>query len=265
MSEQYRQFPEFYITSPQACPYLEGKTERKLFTHLAPNKSDALVDGLLRGGFRRSQNIAYMPYCDGCNACVSVRLVIADFAPTVSMRRTSQRNGDLVAMRVTPRATVEQYAIFRAYIAARHRGGGMADMTALDYAAMVEETAITTHLTEYRLPSNPGGAPGALVAVALVDSLSDGLSLSYSFYDPTRADRSLGTYMILEHAAYAQAKGLPYLYLGYQISGSRKMAYKARFQPQERLSSAGWERSSAEVVGDRPRPIFTVGPGVAAK
>ncbi|MFM2423581.1 MAG: hypothetical protein RL291_2111 [Pseudomonadota bacterium] len=256
MSEQYRQFPEFYVTAPQACPYLDDRFERKLFTHLTPDKPPSLIDGLLRSGFRRSQNIAYMPYCDGCNACVSVRLIVDEFEPTRSMRRVLQRNGDLVATRVPAKATLEQYELFRTYIGARHGDGGMADMTAVDYASMIEDSIIDTSLTEFRvrpadadpmLRKAPQGESWPLIAVALTDRLSDGISMAYSFFNPAEADRSLGTYMILEHADQVRALGLKYLYLGYQIAGSRKMAYKARFQPLEKLSSTGWFRQQQDL------------------
>ena len=248
MSEQQKNFPEFYVTAPQACPYLPGRHERKLFTHLTHDKPRPLVDSLLRGGFRRSQNIAYMPYCEGCQACVSVRVVVADFEPSRSLRRVAQRNADLVASRVAAVPTSEQYGLFRSYIDHRHGDGGMADMTVLDYAMMIEDSIIDTYLTEYRLPADPslGGGPsakGPLKALALCDRLSDGISMVYSFYETSEEERSLGTYMILEQIADARRLGLPYLYLGYWIEGSRKMAYKDRFGPQERLGPNGWQRS----------------------
>ncbi len=247
MSEQQKHFPEFYVTAPQPCPYLPGRSERKLFTHLTHDKPAALVDNLLKGGFRRSQNIAYMPYCEGCQACVSVRVLVDEFVPVRSMRRVSERNGDLVGRRTAPVPTSEQYSLFRAYIDARHGDGGMADMTVLDYAMMVEDSIIDTFITEYRFkPAKPQqGRPDAwpLKAVSLCDRLSDGISMVYSFYEPDEAHRSLGTYMILDHIEHARRLGLPYLYLGYWIEGSRKMAYKNRFQPQERLGPNGWVRS----------------------
>ena len=249
MSEQQKHFPEFYVTAPQPCPYLPGRLERKLFTHLSPDKPAMLVDNLLRGGFRRSQNIAYMPYCEGCHACVSVRVLVDEFAPARTMRRIFARNRTLAVARVAPRAISEQYSLFRSYIDARHGDGGMADMTVLDYSMMVEDSAIETFLSEYRDPpadpfakSGPA-SKGQLRGVALCDRLSDGISMVYSFYDPDLESSSLGTYMILEHIEYARSLGLPYLYLGYWISGSRKMAYKTRFQPQEHLTSSGWKRA----------------------
>ena len=250
MSEQHKSFPEFYVTAPQPCPYLAGKHERKLFTHLTHDKPRPLVDSLLRGGFRRSQNIAYMPYCEGCQACVSVRVLVDELVESRSFRRVVARNADIAATRVAAVPTSEQYGLFRSYIDERHGDGGMADMTVLDYAMMVEDSIIDTSLTEYRqaepTPSLAGVTKpppkGPLKGIALCDRLSDGISMVYSFYATGDEERSLGTYMILEQIAEARRLGLPYLYLGYWIEGSRKMAYKRRFGPQERLGPNGWER-----------------------
>ncbi len=244
MTEQQKHFPEFYVTAPQPCPYLAGRLERKLFTHLTTDKPETLIDNLLKGGFRRSQNIAYMPYCEGCQACVSVRVLVDQFDMRSSMKRTVSKNRDLVAHRVPAVPTSEQYALFRDYIDARHGDGGMVDMTVLDYTMMVEDSVVETTITEYRQkPADPlssNTAKWPLKAVALCDHLSDGISMVYSFFDPNEDARSLGTYMILEHLDYARRLGLPYLYLGYWIDGSRKMNYKTRFQPQEHLTSDGW-------------------------
>ena len=245
MTEQQKHFPEFYVTAPQPCPYLPGRFERKLFTHLTHDKPPALVDNLLKGGFRRSQNIAYMPYCEGCQACVSVRVLVGEFSPSRSLRRVIDANQDLVTRRLQATPTSEQYSLFRAYIDARHANGGMADMSVLDYAMMVEDSIIDTFVTEYRARPQPGAKADKqpLLAVALCDRLSDGISMVYSFYDPEAARRGLGTYMILDHIAHAKRLGLPYVYLGYWIKGSAKMSYKQRFQPQERLTSGGWSRA----------------------
>jgi len=246
MTEQRKHFPEFYVTAPQPCPYLPGRQERKLFTHLTHDKTPALVDNLLKGGFRRSQNIAYMPYCEGCQACVSVRVVVNEFEPTRSMRRVMEANADLVPQRLQATPTSEQYSLFRAYIDARHAEGGMADMTVLDYAMMVEDSIIDTFMTEYRLQPEPFAKSSAqkrpLVGVTLCDRLSDGISMVYSFYEPEAHRRGLGTFMILEHIAHAKRLGLPYVYLGYWINGSPKMSYKRRFRPQEQLTGNGWVR-----------------------
>jgi arginine-tRNA-protein transferase len=244
MTEQHKQFPEFYVTASQSCPYVPGRSERKLFTHLTHDKPVALVDTLLRGGFRRSQNIAYMPYCEGCRACVPVRVQVDEFEPGRTMRRVLRRNGDLVSRRIPATPTSEQYALFRSYIEHRHGDGGMADMSVLDFAMMIEDSIIETFITEYRLrPSTPDGSrieKWPLLAVALCDRLSDGVSMVYSFYDPLCDDRSLGTLMILDHIQHTKALGLPYLYLGYWIQESRKMRYKSRFTPLQVLGPNGW-------------------------
>lgn len=251
MTEQSRRFPEFYVTAPQPCPYLPGRLERKLFTHLTPDKPPAMIDNLLKSGFRRSQNIAYMPYCDGCQACVSVRIAVNEFVQGRTFRRTWRRNADLQVKRVSAVATSEQYALFRDYIAARHSDGGMADMSVFDYSLMVEDSAVETFITEYRRRPTSHLLASAvltempLVAGVLCDRLSDGISLVYSFYDTEAGDRGLGNFIILEHIAYAKSLGLPYVYLGYWIEGSRKMTYKSRFNPQDRLTRQAWVRVAA--------------------
>jgi arginine-tRNA-protein transferase len=233
-----RNFPQFFITAAAPCPYLPGRFERKVFTHLIGSDAKRLNSQLSLGGFRRSQNIAYRPACDGCAACISVRVCADRFEPTRSQQRTLKRNRDLVGTDVKSKATGEQYSLFRSYIDARHGDGGMADMTVLDFAAMVDDTFVDSRLIEYRLKSASNASP--LVAAVLVDILDDGISMIYSFYDPELAGRGLGTFMILDQIRRAQRLGLPYLYLGYWIKGSRKMSYKANFRPQERLTADGW-------------------------
>ena len=163
----------FFLTAPSPCPYLPGKAERKVFAHLPMAGGAGMHDTLTQGGFRRSQSIAYRPACDGCSACMSARVPTADFAPSRSERRVLARNADTVRHIVEAEATREQYDLLRRYLNSRHAGGGMAEMTWGDYVAMVEDTTVRTHIVEYREPSVDGG-PGALVACALVDMLSDG-------------------------------------------------------------------------------------------
>jgi leucyl-tRNA---protein transferase len=235
--------PQFFLTPGGPCPYLPGRTERKVFARLNGALAQPLNEALTHSGFRRSQMIAYRPACEGCSACVSVRIVVAEFEPSKSQRRIARRNADLAREQVPAEATREQYALLRAYLDSRHAGGGMSDMGLFDYVAMVEETPVDTHIVEYRR-KNEDGTPGTLFASALTDVLRDGLSMVYSFYHPGEDARSLGTQMILDHVAAARTRDLPYVYLGYWIRGSDKMEYKSRFQPLEALGPEGWSRLS---------------------
>lgn len=248
MSIERRNFPQFFITAPSPCPYLQGRVERKVFTHLVGHDARSLNTQLSQGGFRRSQNIAYRPACDGCASCVSVRVPVNTFELSRGFRRTLKVNSDVDATVVRSHATSEHYALFRKYIDSRHSDGGMADMTVLDFSAMVDDNFVDSRLVEYRArdANEPGGR---LIASVLIDILGDGISMIYSFYDPEEAARSMGTYMILDNIARVRRLGLPYLYLGYWVRGSRKMDYKARFLPQERLTAEGWtlHRSSGIV------------------
>jgi len=245
LTQHSRDTPQFYLTAPSPCPYLAGKEERKVFTHLVGERAPELNNILTQGGFRRSQSIAYRPACEGCRSCVSVRVVAGEFAPSRNLRRILSRNADIVGDMKIAVPTSEQYSIFRAYLDSRHRDGGMADMTVLDYAMMVEDSHIETRVVEYRrrVSDGAGRQAGDLIAVALTDVLSDGLSMVYSFFEPDEAARSLGTFMVLDHIARAQQMGLSYVYLGYWVRGSRKMDYKSRFLPQERLTPDGWARA----------------------
>ena len=242
MTRELRDAPQFYLTAPSPCPYLPGMLERKVFTHLVGKRAVALNDTLTQTGFRRSQTIAYRPACETCRACVSVRVLVDDFAPSASQRRILRANAGLVGDVAPARPTGEQYALFRAYLDARHPEGGMADMSSLDFAMMVEDTHIDTQLVEYRVWSEGGQGAGSLYAVCLTDRLADGLSLVYSFYAPHHARRSLGAFVILDHIEKARALGLPHVYLGYWVEGSKKMGYKAAYLPQERLGLHGWSR-----------------------
>lgn len=241
MTDQSRiRFPQFYITSPQPCPYLPGRYEKKVFTHLLGDEPVSLNNMLSQAGFRRSQNIAYRPACEDCQSCVSVRVIVNDFRPSRTFRRIVARNGDIQPALAPAAATDEQYGLLRRYLDTRHTEGGMADMSRLDYVAMVEDTTVSTRVVEYRLRDDMGAAP--LIAAALTDTLDDGLSMVYSFYDPQETARSLGTLMVLDHIERARALGLPYVYLGYWVDGSRKMSYKTRFAPLEALFPEGWRK-----------------------
>ena len=245
MTIESRQFPQFFATNTAQCPYLPDCDERKVFTHLAGADAVGLHDTLTKAGFRRSQNIAYRPACENCCACISIRIPVDKFIWTKSFRKIWRKNADLDGEVIDAVATSEQYSLFSDYVAARHGDGGMAEMTALDYASMVNESAVETKVIEYRKHQQDrfekDDRPGELIGVALSDILEDGLSMIYSFFDTDQAKRSLGTFFILDHIERAQKLGLPYVYLGYWVEGSPKMAYKARFLPQERLEESGWQ------------------------
>jgi leucyl-tRNA---protein transferase len=226
----------FYLTAAQPCPYLDGRRERKVFAALDGKDAVELNDSLTHAGFRRSQNIAYRPACDMCAACVSVRVPVAMFKPKKRWRRVIAANQDVVAVLTPTRATYEQYSLLQRYLSSRHLGEGMSDMSIFDFSTMVEETSVRTHMVEYRL----GDKEGPLVACALVDALEDGLSLVYAFYDPDMDKRSLGSFIILDHIRQATEAKFDFVYLGYWIQGSKKMAYKTDFRPIEALGASGW-------------------------
>ncbi|MDO6589681.1 arginyltransferase [Loktanella sp. D2R18] len=225
--------PQFYVTAPQPCPYLEGRMERKLFTALQGDSATKLNDSLSKQGFRRSQNVLYRPSCAECSACMSARIDISKFSPSRSQRRVAKRASYLARRATSPWATEEQYDLFRDYLDGRHATGGMADMDMFEFAAMVEETPIRSRLIEYT-------DARTLQAVCLTDILDDGLSMVYSFFDPALEKLSLGTYIILDHIAIAHELGLPYIYLGYWVPGSRKMDYKAKFAGLEIYKGGQW-------------------------
>lgn len=232
----------FYTTAPLPCPYLPGRTERKIVTELSGAESEALHDRLSRAGFRRSHNIAYAPVCPGCQACVPIRIAAEEFVPSRTQRRIIKANLDVATHEVPARATAEQFSLFQRYQRARHGDGDMAAMGYYDYRAMVEDTPISTMMIEFRT------APDRLVGACLTDWLSDGLSAVYSFFDPALPSRSLGTQAILHLIARARQLRLLYVYLGYWVPQSAKMAYKARFFPSEILTAGSWHRLN----GDAP-------------
>lgn len=240
-------FPRFFVTSPAPCPYLPGRSERKVFTELKGPHADALNDALGRIGFRRSQTVAYRPSCLDCHACVSVRVVADEFQLSSTQKRNAKSNADLVVTACRPWSTSEQFELLQSYLGTRHPGGGMASMDEVDFADMVEHTPVTSVVYEYREPSPDGVTLGRLVGACLTDRQGDGLSMIYSFYDPDHATRAgLGNFIILDHIQRAASEGLPYVYLGYWVEGSARMQYKVRYRPLERLGRNGWERISAE-------------------
>ena len=238
MTDQTPETTQLFLTAAMPCPYLPGRQERKLFTHLTGRRASSLHHLLSENGFRRSQNLIYRPACEGCNACQSVRIVAGEFAASARYRRVLKHNDDLIIDVRPTTATSEQYDLFKRYLESRHAGGGMNQMSFVDYEYMVEDTPVQSVLVEYRLRDDP---EQKLIAVALTDVMPDGLSMVYSFYDPDLAHRSLGTYLILDHIAQVRSAALSYVYLGYWVKDSPKMAYKAQFRPlQVQKGTLGW-------------------------
>jgi leucyl-tRNA---protein transferase len=252
-------FPRFFVTNPSPCPYLPGRSERKVFTELSGENASELNDALGRIGFRRSQNVAYRPSCAGCTACVSVRVVAHEFQPNATQRKLLRRNEDLVVTACKPWSTDEQFELLQRYLKARHPGGGMTEMDEMDFADMVEHTPVESYVIEYREPSD-NGAPGRLVGACLTDRQGDGLSMIYSFFDPYHDSRpGLGNFIIMDHILRARRAGLPYVYLGYWVEGSKRMQYKVRYRPLERLSKAGWTRFDPDEQDQAIREVAIAG------
>ena len=240
---------KFYLTSPQPCPYLPGKMERKVFANLAVDGAVGLNDSLTRSGFRRSQTIAYRPACKTCGACRSVRIDVAAFDMSRRWKRVLAKNAMMEREPCHPRATREQFRLLKKYLNERHPGGGMTEMEIRDYAGMVDASPVRTVVFEYRNRIGAGhDDDGALQAAALTDVLRDGLSMVYSFFKPDLAKRSVGAFMVLDHIRLASELGLPYVYLGYWVKNSDKMGYKADFSPLEVFDGESWRPLAKEEI-----------------
>jgi arginyl-tRNA--protein-N-Asp/Glu arginylyltransferase len=239
---------QFFATSPVACPYLPGQAERKLVVELAGSGSALFYDDLSRAGFRRSHRFAYRPACRGCSSCVPVRIAVNDFRHTRSTRRIRNTNLDIAGHLVAARATPEQFRLFSAYQRSRHSDSDMASMTYSDYRGMVEDTPVRSAIAEFR------DAFGKLLAVSLIDLLDDGISAVYNFYERQQPKRSLGTWSILWLIELSRRQGQPYVYLGYWIADSPKMAYKARFPALEHLVAGVWTAFAPLREGALPFP-----------
>lgn len=250
MTAQTTAQPKFLISTSAPCPYLDGRSERKVFTLLPMDDDGALHDALAQSGFRRSQSYAYKPACGGCNACISVRIRAADFRWSKRFRRIAARNADITADVLPAQASEERFDLFRRYLRARHDDGDMVAMGYDEFTTMMETSPVDTRVVDYR------DAEGRLMACALVDRVGDGWSLVYSFYDPEAARRSLGVHVIIDHVVRTAAEGDAYVYLGYWVAGGAKMDYKRDFAPLEAYLYGRWVTLAPYKPGVKPYPSW---------
>ncbi|HEY3858421.1 MAG TPA: arginyltransferase [Gammaproteobacteria bacterium] len=225
---------DLYISPEHTCNYLPERQARTVFVDPRLSMDQSLYGVLATHGFRRSGPYVYRPHCEGCQACVPIRVPISGFKPDRGQKRVLKRNCDLGCTERPAEFDPEHFALYGRYVAARHPGSGMASGEEADYRQFLLSPWGKTCLIELRLD-------GRLVAVAVTDELPDALSAVYTFYDPTLPERSLGTYAILMQIEQARRRHLAWVYLGYWIAESRKMSYKHRFRPFETLGADGWQ------------------------
>jgi arginine-tRNA-protein transferase len=221
------------ITQSFDCNYLPEQQERLLVATDQRLQNTTHYAWLMSQGFRRSGEQIYRPYCEHCSACQSVRVITAEFTASKSQKRLLKKNSHFnyyVSDQIKP----SYYPLYENYINQIHKDGAMFPASKQQFMSFLGR-----NLTEQIFIET--WSNDTLIAVAITDMLADALSAVYTFYDPLERKSGLGVYSILKQIELAAKMRKPYLYLGYQIDQCKKMNYKNRYFPYQRLIENSWK------------------------